>query len=234
MPPTPWKRFVDDTFTIIKKSHKEVFLEHLDSINNNIQFTSEEHCKNGSTSFLDMLITPDEEDRLKTTICRKPTHTDHYLHWDSHHAMPSKYSLIGTLFQRVKTICSVPHQLQKEEQRLYNSLRSCKYPTWALNRVKLRSQALAPKKNKGNNKNSDPNNSRDEKPHITVTYHQGLSESFKRPCKKYGIETHLKGGPTIKNLFMAAKDKDPILKKVESYTDSNATRWSVMKNTLEN
>ena len=230
--PTLWKRFVDDTFTIIKKSHKEAFLEHLNSINNHIQSTSEEPCEDGSIPFLDMLITPDEEGRLKTTVFRKPTHTNQYLHWDSHHGIPSKYSMIGTLFHRAKTICSGPHQLQKEEEHFYNSLKRCKYPTWALNRVKLWSQSPAPKKNKGNNKNSDPNNSRDQKPHITVPYHQGLSESFKRTCKKYGIEVHLKGGPTIKNLLMAPKIKIQFLRKGESYTDSNATGWSVVKNTL--
>ena len=159
-PPTLWKRFVDDTFTIIKETHKEAFLEHLNSINNNIQFTYEEPCDDGSIPFLDMLITPDEEGRLNTTVYRKPTHTDQYLHWDSHHAISSKYSVIGTLFHKAKTICSGPQQLQKEEEHLYKSLRRCKYPTQALNRVKLRSQASAPKKNKGNNKNSDSNNIR--------------------------------------------------------------------------
>ena len=46
-----------------------------------------------------------------------------------------------------------------------------------------------------------------------VPNHQGLSESYKRICKKYGIEVHLKGGHTIKDLLMAPKDKDPLLKK---------------------
>ena len=100
----------------------------------------------------------------------------------------------------------------QEEENLYNTLKKCKYPTWALNRVKLNIQAPAPRK-KNNNKNSNSNNNRDQRPHITVPYHQGLSESFKRTCKKYGIEVHLKGGPTIKNLLMTPKDKDPILKR---------------------
>ena len=145
--PTLWKRFVDDTFTIIKKAHKEAFLEHRNSINNNIQFTSEEPCEDGSIPFVDMLITPNEEGRLKTTVYRKPTHANQYLHWDSHHAIPSKYSMIGTLLHRAKTFCSGPLQLQKEEN-LYNSLKKCKYPTWALNRVKLRSQAPAQRRTK--------------------------------------------------------------------------------------
>ena len=139
--------------------------------------------------------------------------------------------MIGTLFHRAKTICSGPTQLQKEEEYLYNTLKKCKYPIWALNRVKLRNQAPAPKK-KNNNRNSNPKNNRDQKPHITVPYHQGLREIFKRTCKKYDIEVHLKGGPTIKNLLITPKDKDPILKKVGSYTDSNATGWSVMKSIL--
>ena len=159
-----------------------------------------------------MLVIPDEQARLKTTVYRKPTHTNQYLHWDSHHAIPSKYSVIGTLFHRAKTICSGPTQLQEEEEHLYNTLKKCKYPTWALNRVKLKTQTPVPRK-KNNNKNSNPSNNRDQKPHITVPYHQGLSESFKRTCKKYGIEVHLKGEPTIKNLLMTHKDKDLILKR---------------------
>ena len=40
-PPTLWKRFVDDTFTIIKKNNRDSFLQHLNSIYPNIKFTCE-------------------------------------------------------------------------------------------------------------------------------------------------------------------------------------------------
>ena len=40
-PPCFWRRFVDDTFTIIYTAYKESFLEHLNSIDDHIQFTSE-------------------------------------------------------------------------------------------------------------------------------------------------------------------------------------------------
>ena len=212
LPCTPkiWKRFVDDAFTVIKKNKKTNFLNHLNSINNNIQFTSEDPGEDGSIHFLDMLVIPDGEGRLKTTVCRKPTHTNQYLHWDSHHTIPSKYSVIGTLFHRAKTICSGPKHLQDEEEHLYKTLKKCKYPMWALNRVKLRNQTTPPKKKKNNR---TINNNQEHKSHITVPYHQGLSESFKRTCRKYGIEVHLKGGHTIKNLLMNPKDKDPIFKR---------------------
>ena len=114
-PPLLWKRFVDDTFVILKKAHKEEFLTHINSVDNNIQFTSEEPGPEGSLPFLDILITPDEEGRLETTIYRKPTNTDQYLQWDSHHPISSKYSVVGTLYYRAKTICSNNQRLQKED-----------------------------------------------------------------------------------------------------------------------
>ena len=49
-----------------------------------------------------------------------------------------------------------------------------------------------------------------QKPHITVPYQRGLSESFKRTCNNHGVQVHFKGGKTIKNLLMAPKDQDPI------------------------
>ena len=57
-PPAFWKRFVDDTFVIIKSSNKQEFLDHINSIDSNIQFTSEESREDGSMPFLDMLIIP--------------------------------------------------------------------------------------------------------------------------------------------------------------------------------
>ena len=84
-PPLMWKRFVDDTCVIIKEAHKQEFLEHINSIDPHIQFISEDSKDDGSMPFLDMLITPTEDGRLNTTVYRKPTHTDMYLKWDSHH-----------------------------------------------------------------------------------------------------------------------------------------------------
>ena len=145
-PPLMWKRFVDDTFVVMKKAHKEEFLTHLNSVDNNIQFTTEEPRSDGSLPFLDILITPDEDGRLDTTAYRKPTHTDQYLHWDSHHTISSKYSVVGTFHHRAKTICSNIQLLQQEEEHLSEALMNCKYPIWALNRVKMKMSKPAQKK----------------------------------------------------------------------------------------
>ena len=49
------------------------------------------------------------------------------------------------------------------------------------------------------------------KGHIVIPYTQGLCESIKKICGRYGIHTHFKGGRTIKNLLVSLKDKDPMV-----------------------
>ena len=49
--------------------------------------------------------------------------------------------------------------------------------------------------------------------HIVTPYTQGLGESIKRICSKYGTQTHFKGNRTLKHLLVKPKDQDPIDKK---------------------
>ena len=209
-PPLLWRRFVDDTFVVMKKCHREEFLQHLNSVDNNIQFTSEEPGPEGVLPFLDILIKPDQEGRLNTTVYRKPTHTDQYLHWDSLHPISSKYSVVGTLQHRAKTICSNKQLLKEEEEHLTKALMNCNYPRWALNRVRMRINSTA-HKNKNKSRTTQHNNP--PRPHITVPYYRGLSESIRQRCKNYGVQVYFRGGKTIKNLLMAPKDLDPMMKK---------------------
>ena len=120
-PPTLWKRFVDDTFTIIKKNNRDSFLQHLNSIHPKIKFTCEEVREDGSMPFLDILVTPEEDGSLKTSVFRKTTHTDLYLQWDSHHTIPSKYSVAGTLYHRASTVCSTPTVARRRRTPLQSS-----------------------------------------------------------------------------------------------------------------
>ena len=126
-PPLLWRRFVDDTFVIMKKCHREEFMKHLNSVDKNIQFTVEEPGPEGALPFLDILIKPDQEGRLHTTVYRKPTHTDQYLNWDSLHPVSSKYSVVGTLHHRAKTICSNHQLLKDEEEHLTKALMTVAY-----------------------------------------------------------------------------------------------------------
>ena len=55
-PPYLWKRFVDDTFTILQSSQRNGFLEYLNSIDQHIQFTAEDQRSDGAMPFLDILV----------------------------------------------------------------------------------------------------------------------------------------------------------------------------------
>ena len=212
-PPSFWRRFVDDTLTIIKSSQIANFLQHLNSLDQHIPFTKEEARPDGSMPFIDVLVTPREDGSLDTTVYRKPTHTDLYLQWDSNHTLTSKYGVVSTLHHRAQQICSSPELLQQEEKHLHQALTNCKYPEWALNSAKVRSKA---RKTRTKSKNTNNNNSnQSQKPYMVVPYHKGVSESLKKTCNKHGIQVYFKGGRTIKSLLMAPKDQDPILKKSE-------------------
>ena len=49
------------------------------------------------------------------------------------------------------------------------------------------------------------------KGNIVVPYTQGLCESIKKICGRYGIQTHSKAGSTIKSILVSPKDKDPMV-----------------------
>ena len=78
---------------------------------------------------------PEADGSLSISVYRKPTHTDQYLQWDSHHHLSAKFSVIQTLSHRASTVCSNPELLQKEKEHLRKALTKCNYPKWALDKV---------------------------------------------------------------------------------------------------
>ena len=95
--PQFWFRYVDATWAIQQRVHKQECLEHINSIDPAIKFTVEGTQGNGSIPFLDTLVTPEANNSQSFTVYHKPTHTDQYLQLDSHHNVSTKYSVIGTL-----------------------------------------------------------------------------------------------------------------------------------------
>ena len=54
--------------------------------------------------FWDTLVSPGPDNTSLPTVNRKPAHTDQFLHWDSHHSVPAKYSVFNTLTCRARTV----------------------------------------------------------------------------------------------------------------------------------
>ena len=68
--------------------------------------------------FLDVKVTKDNNNKLQTSVYRKPTHTDQYLHFTSHHPLQVKTGIIATLARRARNICSTQDSLETELNHL--------------------------------------------------------------------------------------------------------------------
>ena len=133
-PPRFWCRYVDDTSVIHMEANKQGILQHNNS-DSAIRFTVEDNKEDGSIPFLDTIVKPEADGTLSITVYRKPTHTDQYLHWDSHHHFLAKFSVIHTLSHRASTVCSTPELLQHEKDHLRKAITKSKYPKLALGKV---------------------------------------------------------------------------------------------------
>ena len=79
-------------------------------------FTVEEPGPDGGVPFLDTYSTTGEDGNIITKVYRKPTHTDLYLNWSSHHPLSAKLSVVRTLYHWAEIVCSTPDLLNEERE----------------------------------------------------------------------------------------------------------------------
>ena len=210
-PPSLWLRFVDDTFVINKAEHSQDLLQHINNQDPHIQFTVEP-TQQGSLPFLDTLVTIEPDNTFSTTVYRKPTHTDQYLHRDSSHHTTAKQSVFNTLTHRAKTISSSQDKMDRELQHIKTALQHCQFPSQTLNQWQYKfphpNQQSTNTTNTPNNNNNPVDNNKN-KATIVVPYLPSTGEKFKKLCKRKGIQVHFKGTNTLRTALGNPKDKDP-------------------------
>ena len=96
---------------------------------NNIKFTCEVE-QDGQLPFLDLLLNRTENGDLKLQIYRKPTNTDQYLNFSSHHPIEHKLSVVRTLLERSQCSVTDNEDRKQEDSHLEAALRACGYPKW--------------------------------------------------------------------------------------------------------
>ena len=104
--PRMWVRYVDYTFVIWPHSQEALrdFHNHLNQQNPAIQFTMEEE-KEDKIAFLDVLVKR-VGNKARTSVYRKPTHTDRYIHFDSYHHPRILIGIVRCLGDRARSICA--------------------------------------------------------------------------------------------------------------------------------
>ena len=105
-------------------------------------------------------------------------------------------------------MCSNPELLQQEKDHLRKALTKCKYPKWALDKVEKRLNKSTRQATDGGTTGAQPaTNEVKNKGHIIIPYTQGLCESIKKICGRYGIQTHFKGGRTLRTSWSPPRAK---------------------------
>ena len=197
-----------------------------------IRFTVEDNKEDGSIPFLDTIVKPEADGSLSITVYRKPTHTDQYLQWDSHHHLSAKFSVIQTLSHRASTVCSNPGLLQKEKQHLRKALTKCNYPKWALDKVEKRLNRSTRQVNDGGNNPAQPaNHGVQSKGSHCHTYTQGLCESIKGSVVDMASKLTSRVAKPSKTFWSPLRTRTLCSTKVVPYTGTNATTLAVMMNT---
>ena len=116
--PTIWKRYVDDTFTILDHGNVDDFLQHLNNQQPSIRFTMETE-NNNKLAFLDTAVSREPDGRLTTSVYRKPTHTDQYLAYDPHHPQSVKRGIVKCLYERAKRLVTKPSVISEEKKHWF-------------------------------------------------------------------------------------------------------------------
>ena len=90
----------------------------------------------GKLPFLDLLIIRKDTRAVNLQIYRKPTHTDQYLNFNSHHPNEYKLNVVRTLFDRSQSLISDSTDRHVEDLHIENALLDCGYPDWTFQKVK--------------------------------------------------------------------------------------------------
>ena len=109
---------MDDTFTILDRENVDDFLQYLNNHQPSIRFTMETE-KDNKLAFLDTAVLREPDGRLTTSVYRKPTHTDQYLAYDSHHPQSVKRGIVKCLYERAKRLVTKPSVISKEKRHLH-------------------------------------------------------------------------------------------------------------------
>jgi hypothetical protein len=181
-PPYLWLRYVDDTFVSIHEYNIDSFTNHINGIDPHIKFTMEPEV-DGKLAFLDTYVIVTEDGTIKTTVYRKPTHTDQYLSFESNHHLQHKRSVVRSLMHRVDTIVTEEEDQEIEQRHVHAVLKDNGYTDWMLKIPEH--QPKQPTQDKNTNTSVRPKS-------FPIPYIHGMSENLAKIYEKYGVHTYFK------------------------------------------
>ena len=190
---------VDGLGYFINRTHAEEFLQHLNSLAPDLEYTIDYPNDDGSIPFLDILIHSDNS----TSIYRKPTNTNLYTHYSCATTMSSKESVVRTLTRCAYKLCS-PHHLDDELQHLEVTFLSNGYPL-----QKIR-QLMHTTIDRAKSNSSKSQSHTDSNLVASIPYFKSSASSLKKSLTRYDVSTSFHSNTNLKSLLSHTKSATPV------------------------
>ena len=130
-----WRRFVDDTIWFAKMGSLSYILLTINSFHKNIIKFTMEIGQNSTIPFLDVLLIRTQQ-KIHTTVYRKNTNTNLYIHWNSFPPNNWKWGTLKTLVSRAYKTCWTDEYLGDQLKHIrgtFNEINN--YPHWVISKV---------------------------------------------------------------------------------------------------
>ena len=126
--PSLWRRFVDDVIALVTKKTAKKLLQHLNSQSPRIKFTLEAE-EGGCLPFMDVSFTRQLDGSLTKQVYQKPTHTNRYVLFSSHHPTKvMKEGIVRGLADRAIKVYSEGETLDQELKHFATAMEGNGYP----------------------------------------------------------------------------------------------------------
>lgn len=180
-------------------SSLEEFHSYLNQQHPSIQFMREESDRR--IPFLD-IMEERKEGSVTTTVYRKPTHTDRYLHFLSHHHGKQLLRAICSLRDRAHKICDTSER-GKELSHHSKVFQMNGYPKPLVRRTLSRTPLSSSEKEGVGDNVDDDVNAETERPKILcLPYIKGVSERIEQSCRQLAV---FKSGHKLRKSLMRVK-----------------------------
>ena len=192
--PEIWKRYGDDTLTILDQKKVDGFLQHLNSQQPTIRFAMETENDN-TIPFLDTSVTRDLDGLLTTSVHRKPIYNDKHLAYDSQHPQSVKRSIVKCIYDQAKHLVTKPSTIAKEKKHLSSVLVSNGCPSSFLQKITKTKRPTAKAYSK-----------QDFKSTAVLPDIKGASKVLRRCLQQQGVRAVFKSNTTLSSHFVRLKD----------------------------
>ena len=172
-------RYVDDTFVIWPHGEQNLQSFHtlLNQMSANIEFTIEKE-EEGRLAFLDVLVTR-SGDQLSTAVYRKPTHTDRYIPYHSHHHPRMLTGVMRGMRDRALRICDNTSK-QPEMEHLARVFQANGFPEKLVRKTLSKPQRQQIRE--------QPPEEEEPPKTLHIPYVRGLSEKIEKSCAPLAVK----------------------------------------------